>query len=270
MTPLPVVHQLRARSGRGSADAATVLVLSNVPQRPPLYLLIDSLDADDTLCANIFAACVAAYKSSRASLTGGLLAVVRAAGRAVQSSSANAPCGISALVVNDGEAILAQVEPGACWLLRDGKLLRYPQESVWLDANSEESALRLMDGDLRAQTEPELTRIALQPNDRLLLGSTSIARHVGELLIAQAIARDDPTAALHDLVPDLEFTALSIVPSASTAARKREPASAGKPSATNLQPALTESTRSAHESSDDSSARRTSDSGPRIALPLAA
>ncbi len=247
MTPLPVVHQLRARSGRGSTEAANVFALTNVPPRPPLYLFVDALDADDAVCAQIVTACTTAYKSSSASLTGALLAVVRAASRVAQSSSANALCGMSALVVNGGDAILAQVEPTACWLLREGKLLRYPQESVWLDANSDDKSLQLMDGGLRVQSEPELTRITLQPNDRLLLGTTSIARNVGELLIAQAIARDDATTALHDLVPDLEFAALSIVPITAnmTTSRKREAASRRKQPSANLQSTSSASNRPA-------------------------
>src|SRR5919201_1339692 len=98
MTPMPVVHYLRAQSGRGSAAAPNLFVLTNVPQRPPLYILLESLNHDDALCA---------------------------------------------------------------------------------------------------QVVPELTHIHLEPSDRLLLGTSSIARHVGELLIAQAIAQPDPSAALH-------------------------------------------------------------------------
>jgi len=78
MTTMPVVHLLRVRSGRGNADAPNLFVLAHVPQRPPLYLLLESLNNDDGLYAPIGAACTAAYKTSRASLTGALLAVTRA------------------------------------------------------------------------------------------------------------------------------------------------------------------------------------------------
>ena len=118
MTTMPVVHLLRVRSGRGNADAPNLFVLDQIPQRPPLYLLLESLNADDGLYASIGAACAAAYKTSRASLTGALLAVSRAASEALRETQpAGAPaCGLSALIVNGGEALLAQVEPAACWL----------------------------------------------------------------------------------------------------------------------------------------------------------
>ncbi|TMC55939.1 MAG: hypothetical protein E6J26_07615 [Chloroflexi bacterium] len=108
-----------------------MFVLDQIPQRPPLYLLLESLNADDGLYASIGAACAAAYKTSRASLTGALLAVSRAASEALRETQpAGAPaCGLSALIVNGGEALLAQVEPAACWMLHEGKLLRYPHES---------------------------------------------------------------------------------------------------------------------------------------------
>src|SRR5207237_7996174 len=150
MTTMPVVHLLRVRSGRGNADAPNLFVLDQIPQRPPLYLLLESLNPDDGLYAPIGAACAAAYKTSRASLTGALLAVTRAASEVLRAKqTTGAPtCGLSALIVNGGEALLAQVEPSACWLLREGRLLRYPHESIWLDPNSDERTLRSLDAGL--------------------------------------------------------------------------------------------------------------------------
>lgn len=215
MTALPVIHSLRARHGRASPDAPNVLVIHDVPQRPPLYLLLECLNDNDSLTTKMVAACADAYRKARGSLTGALQAIIRAADSTLrQMPLASVPiCGLSALLISQDEALLAQVEPTVCWLLRDGRLLRWPADSVWLDESTSDSLLRQMSGGLgREQVAPDLIRIPLQAGDRLLLGTISAARQVGELLIAQSLAREDAGAALHELVPDLDFTALSIAP----------------------------------------------------------
>jgi hypothetical protein len=212
MSPLPVAQRLRACSGQGSTDAPNVTILDGVAHRPPLYLLIEG-QGDDALAARLASAAADAYKRTRGSLTGALLAVVRAAALALRNSKPSGlpQYGLSALSVSGGEAILAQVEPASCWHLQDGELRCLPAQSAWYDPALDGPALRHLGGGLE-QDEPELTRIALQPGDRFLLGTTSIARDVGEFLIAEAMSQPNPVAALHDLVPDLSFSALSVQP----------------------------------------------------------
>ncbi len=218
MTTMPVVHQLRARAGRGNATAPNVLILTHVRERPPLYLFVEYLNADDAdnIATRLKAVCAQAYQQARGSLTGGMLAVIRAASLTLKYArpSKSFHCGLSAILITNDEAILAQVEPAVCWLLREGHLARWPANSVWLDPEASDEMLRELDGGLTQDepVEPDLTRIPLQPGDRLLLASSCVARHVGDLLIAESIAQEDPSAALHDLVPELDFSALSIAP----------------------------------------------------------
>jgi DNA-binding beta-propeller fold protein YncE len=196
----------------GSNDAPNACILDGVAHRPPLYLLIEG-QGDDALAIRLAAAAADAYRRAHGSLTGALLAVVRAVELALRDSKPSGlpQYGLSALLVSGAEAILAQVEPAACWHLQDAELRRLPAQSAWNDPALDGPALRRLGGGL-GQDEPELTRIALQPGDRFLLGTTSIARDVGEFLIAEAMAQPNPAAALHDLVPDLSFSALSVQP----------------------------------------------------------
>jgi DNA-binding beta-propeller fold protein YncE len=196
----------------GSSVAPNVCILDGVGHRPPLYLLIEG-QGDDAIADRMVSAAADAYQRTRGSLTGSLLAVVRAVELAQRSAKPTGlpQYGLSALVISGAEAILAQVEPAACWHLQDGDLHRLPAQSAWFDPGMDASALRHLGGGL-GQDEPELTRIALQPGDRFLLGTTSISRDVGEFLIAEALAQINPVAALHELVPDLTFSALSVQP----------------------------------------------------------
>jgi len=196
----------------GSTDAPNVCILDGVAHRPPLYLLIEG-QGDDAHADRMASAAADAYQRTRGSLTGALLAVVRAVELAQRSAKPSAlpQYGLSALVISGAEAILAQVEPAACWHLQDGDLHRLPAQSAWFDPGMDAAALRHLGGGL-GQDEPELTRIALQPGDRFLLGTSSISRDVGEFLIAEALAQNNPAAALHELVPDLTFSALSVQP----------------------------------------------------------
>ena len=196
----------------GSTDAPNARILDGVAHRPPLYLLIEG-QGDDAVADRMAAAAADAYQRTRGSLTGALLAVARAVELAQRSAKPSGlpQYGLSALVVSGAEAILAQVEPAACWHLQDGDLHRLPAQSAWFHPGMDAVALRHLGGGL-GQDEPELTRIALQPGDRFLLGTTSISRDVGEFLIAEALAQTNPVAALHELVPDLTFSALSVQP----------------------------------------------------------
>lgn len=211
MSPLQVAQRLRARSGKGNIHAPNVCLLTNVSHRLPLYLLVETQSGDDAISSQLVAAAADAYRQARGSQTGALLAAVRAAQTSLrQSPSYESPqIGLSALLLNKDEAVLAQVEPSALWVLHEGKLLRWPEESAWLNAERFDTATRK--GGLET-SEPQLIRVPLSVGDRLMLGTSSIGREVGELLIAEALAQPDPSQALHDLVPDLSFTALSVVP----------------------------------------------------------
>ncbi|MBI3734174.1 MAG: hypothetical protein HY259_12080 [Chloroflexi bacterium] len=213
---MAVVHQLRAHDGRGSTDAPALCVVPRANQRPPLYVLIDCLPPDDNdqLTTRIAKACAQAYRQARGHPTGALAGLVRAARAAAPRSGAaeNTVVGISALSIGDGEAFLSQVEPAACWLLRDGALTRWPALSPWLNPRMTNHLLAVLIADTAEEppAAPMATRIPVQDGDRLLLATSAVARQIGDFLIAEAMAQEDPAFALHELAPDLEFTAVSL------------------------------------------------------------
>ncbi|MBI5878226.1 MAG: hypothetical protein HZB53_11305 [Chloroflexi bacterium] len=221
MSRQAAITRFRVRNGQGSAGAPNILSVADVPQRPPLYVLVET-GADDALAARIIFAIDETYRRARGSLTGALQQVVRAAGQVLRQSP-GAQCGLTALIIQKDEALLAQVEPAACWILRDGHLMRWPLESVWLDGDTGGEVLRHMRGGL-GESDPDLLRIGLYADDKLMLATATVARDVGELLIAEALSEADPGAALHRLAPDVDFTVLAIEPSGQPASRSAIPA----------------------------------------------
>jgi len=221
MSRQAAITRFRARNGQGSAGAPNILSVADVPQRPPLYLLVETT-GDDSLSAQIIFAVDETYRRARGSLTGALQQVARAAAD-VLAGAPGTLCGLTALIVQKDEALLAQSGPAACWLLRDGQLMRFPPESVWLDADTPSDVLRYMGGG-PGDTDPDLSRISLHRGDKLLIATSSVARDAGELLIAEAMAEADPGAALHRLAPDIDFSALSIEPFVAAGSRPTTPA----------------------------------------------
>jgi hypothetical protein len=223
MTDAPTIHQLQACDGQRSAAAPNIGILTHPRHRPTLYILIETAGAADaeSLSAWLVSACAQAYQQTHSSLTGALLDVVRAADTALKQERASAAvtCGLTALLINKDEALLAQIEPAVCWVLREGQLTRLPKESVWLDPTLDERVVHHLRGGLGNEetAQPELTRIPLDAGERLLVANSALARQVGEAVIAGALAQDDPTAALHELAPAANFAAFSVTPHLSAA-----------------------------------------------------
>ncbi|NLG29511.1 MAG: hypothetical protein GX557_16505 [Chloroflexi bacterium] len=170
--------------------------------RGTLYVLLEPVNArpvPHALLTELTRTLAGSYYGATGSLTRGLRGALLAANSALVEHSARLSenqrvlIGINCIVVRGQDAYIGQIGPALLLLqhgtAQQGVLTRYPESSVWIRSASPTATDMTLEppAGLRAEVEPSLSHVWLQPGDMLVMATTGLARTVPAASLAQAI-----------------------------------------------------------------------------------
>lgn len=135
------------------------------------------------------------YRRAAGSITAQMRQVIKAANNFLFEANQKAHldehlyCGLTCVVIKEGEVFIAQGGPGAVYVAERGALKRYPESSPWLDAPS------IHEGDYdehsplgwKSGVEVHFARSQVGPGASILLASSSLAKSADRRKIAQVL-----------------------------------------------------------------------------------
>ncbi len=230
---------------RLSRPASLYVDAANARQREArgaLFVLLEpaqTRSAPPALLAEITHVVSSAYYAAGGSVTRGLRGALLAANTTLFQRNLQAPetertlLGINCIVVRGQDAYVGQMGPALLYLQhrtdQQGVLTRYPETSAWI-RSADPSLVELNrepPAGLRAEIEPSLSHVWLQPGDALIMASTALARLAPAAELARAVSApsvDATLSGIEQLARDHDLSAILI--EASGAALRHEPSAA--------------------------------------------
>jgi len=120
---------------------------------------------------------------------------------------------LTAVIVRDDDAFIAQVGDSRCYLLRDGRLEQLTEDHSWVAEQVRSGAMSLAEAEASPfrnvitrsmggapAVDADVMAVKLQAGDRLLLCSDGLSGMVPEGELAALLGRGSPTVAAWNLV----------------------------------------------------------------------
>jgi hypothetical protein len=157
-----------------------------------------------------------AYYGWKGSVTAGLQQAIREANELLLEENRNSlpgerrMAGVSCVVLRDDDLYIAQAGPAAVYMLSQGKITRFPEESPWLDGLPPEEMDAAALGE-RREVRVDLFHSPVSEGDTILLADSELARWIIPDLWPEILARIPLEAVLRELlarVEGLDLTAL--------------------------------------------------------------
>jgi len=175
-----------------------------------LYVLVESPEAGsdmDVVCQKLVDIILDQYYRSSGSVTGGLLAGVRAANAYLLEENQQSPQaqrvypGVSCVVLREQDLFIAQVGPALVYVVHDGQAQPYPGGSPWLEPEPprDPESTYMSPLGLRREIEPELHHRRLQSGDFIVLACSALVRLATESQVADAVTYKGAETATRNL-----------------------------------------------------------------------
>ena len=163
-----------------------------------LYVLVESSEAGsdiDVVCQKLVDIILDQYYRSSGSVTGGLLAGIRAANAYLLEENQQSPQsqrvypGVSCVVLREQDLFIAQAGPALVYVVHDGQAQLYPGGSPWLEPEPprDPESTYMSPLGLRKEIEPELHHRHLQSGDFIVLACSALVRLATESQVADAV-----------------------------------------------------------------------------------
>ena len=185
------VDQLSMRAGERRQNASSMLVQDTTRSRAArtrgmLCLLIEAPSGStvpDSTLAELADEVSETYQGMGGSVTRSLRAALLSANESLTDANLSADAdqrilvGLGSVLVRGTEAYVSQIGPSLVVHVREGQVSRYPQASVWHQAQPPDAYSEGLEplAGMRSDVEPELFHVDLEPGDVLLLATSALA-----------------------------------------------------------------------------------------------
>jgi len=125
-----------------------------------------------------------AYLSGKGSITSGLQQAIHTANKLLFDENRNSlpgeewAAGVSCAVVREDDLFLAQAGPAAAYLLQGRELIRFPEQSAWLDDSGSMAEMDTAALGSQREIAVALFHTQIHRGDTLLLAESALARRV--------------------------------------------------------------------------------------------
>jgi hypothetical protein len=205
---IAVVDGRRVDQAAGIVAAGAGSARANGRGQGSLYVLVEvsGEPAGRDLVAAELANCVCdAYYQQRRSVTAGLQEAVREANTILLDQNQQAlrveqrTAGISCAVLRENDLFIAQAGPAAIYLAHEGRVIRFPETSPWLD-NIPSAEMEAVALGQRRQVRVDLFHTQVTEGDTVLLVEGSVARRIPRKAWYQILLAPSPAQVLAALV----------------------------------------------------------------------